>query len=444
MDKTTHYGLNKPGYDEPADIAALNENADITDTVLAGKVDKVSGKQLSTEDYTTAEKTKLAGVEAGANNYSHPATHSADMIEDNPAKRFVNETQIATWSTKETPAGAQAKADAAENNAKAYAGDKSALLTTEKTTIVSAVNELFTNVGNGKDLIASAITGKGVPASGSDTFPVLAGKIEDIPAGGEYGTATAAEVLEGYTLGTEGGVVNGALALSGDALPANVLAGKTFYNTNAKSKLTGTIPAKGSQTYTPGTTNQVIAAGQYLSGVQTIAGSENLIAANIRDGINVFGVVGTLQEGTQFITYNSPAMTIGNNVAQDTVFWTFSIPSRPKYLSFERVYNLTGTEANHFYIDSLSEFPWSYLDGLSNVQFNYANIFGPPNPIQYDNSEFFLFYVQNYSDTTAEYRVSIGINLIGGTTITFKKKESAIYSQTWDLPAGAWKIHAGF
>lgn len=30
------------------------------------KVDKVEGKQLSTEDYTTAEKTKLAGVETGA------------------------------------------------------------------------------------------------------------------------------------------------------------------------------------------------------------------------------------------------------------------------------------------------------------------------------------------------------------------------------------------
>ena len=33
---------------------------------LSGKVDKVAGKQLSTEDYTTAEKTKLAGVEEGA------------------------------------------------------------------------------------------------------------------------------------------------------------------------------------------------------------------------------------------------------------------------------------------------------------------------------------------------------------------------------------------
>lgn len=37
---------------------------------LGGKVDKVSGKQLSTNDYTTAEKDKLAGL----SNYSHPTT----------------------------------------------------------------------------------------------------------------------------------------------------------------------------------------------------------------------------------------------------------------------------------------------------------------------------------------------------------------------------------
>jgi len=37
-----------------------------TQTALDGKVDKVVGKGLSTEDYTTAEKNKLAGIEAGA------------------------------------------------------------------------------------------------------------------------------------------------------------------------------------------------------------------------------------------------------------------------------------------------------------------------------------------------------------------------------------------
>ena len=51
-------GLGKvSGWDTvKSDITNLQNN----------KVDKVAGKQLSTEDYTTAEKTKLAGIEEGA------------------------------------------------------------------------------------------------------------------------------------------------------------------------------------------------------------------------------------------------------------------------------------------------------------------------------------------------------------------------------------------
>lgn len=42
------------------------------DTLLEKKVDKVEGKQLSTEDYTTEEKQKLAGIAEGANKYVLP------------------------------------------------------------------------------------------------------------------------------------------------------------------------------------------------------------------------------------------------------------------------------------------------------------------------------------------------------------------------------------
>ena len=42
------------------------------DAVVANKVDKVPGKGLSTNDYTNAEKSKLSGIEANANNYVHP------------------------------------------------------------------------------------------------------------------------------------------------------------------------------------------------------------------------------------------------------------------------------------------------------------------------------------------------------------------------------------
>ncbi len=52
------------------------ELLDDTTVDLSGKVDKVTGKGLSTNDYTTAEKTKLAGIAAGANKYVHPS-HTA-------------------------------------------------------------------------------------------------------------------------------------------------------------------------------------------------------------------------------------------------------------------------------------------------------------------------------------------------------------------------------
>ena len=48
----------------------------VVNAALGNKVDKVSGKGLSTNDYTTTEKNKLAGIAAGANNYTHPA-HTA-------------------------------------------------------------------------------------------------------------------------------------------------------------------------------------------------------------------------------------------------------------------------------------------------------------------------------------------------------------------------------
>lgn len=57
--------------------SALSANQGrVLNTALSDKVDKVAGKGLSTEDYTTVEKSKLATIADGANNYTHPATHS--------------------------------------------------------------------------------------------------------------------------------------------------------------------------------------------------------------------------------------------------------------------------------------------------------------------------------------------------------------------------------
>ena len=43
---------------------------------ISGKVDKINGKGLSTNDYTTEEKNKLNGIEENANNYSLPIASS--------------------------------------------------------------------------------------------------------------------------------------------------------------------------------------------------------------------------------------------------------------------------------------------------------------------------------------------------------------------------------
>ena len=64
------------------------------------KVDKVAGKGLSTEDFTTAEKQKLAGIAAGANNYTHPASHPASMIAQDTTHRFVTDTEKSAWNAK--------------------------------------------------------------------------------------------------------------------------------------------------------------------------------------------------------------------------------------------------------------------------------------------------------------------------------------------------------
>lgn len=101
------------------------------DTALSNKVDKVSGKGLSTNDFTAAYKSKLDGIEAGANNYVHPtgdgnlhvpATGSTNNgkvlmagssagslswtalttanVSDSATKRYVTDEQIAAWTAK--------------------------------------------------------------------------------------------------------------------------------------------------------------------------------------------------------------------------------------------------------------------------------------------------------------------------------------------------------
>lgn len=177
--KTTNYELKKPLPEEAYDISVQNENMDVVDgalkshdAVLANKVDKVAGKALSTNDFTTAyknkvdqngtditalkgnkadlvsgkvptaqlpallalgetsttayrgdrgkaaydhvsdgdkhitaaERTKLAGIEAGATNYTHPANHPPNIILQDADNRFMKDAERTKLAGIETGA----------------------------------------------------------------------------------------------------------------------------------------------------------------------------------------------------------------------------------------------------------------------------------------------------------------------------------------------------
>ena len=197
---------------------------------------------------------------------------------------------------------------------------------------------------NSKSAIKQALVNKG--KNPSDVLSTYAGLISEL-TNTEDATAAAADILKGKTAyingmkytgtipskaaatitpGTTdqsiaaGQYLSGKQTIAGDAdlVSANIKAGKNIFGVNGKpsvvdtedgtaaaahilsgktayvngSKVTGNIPSKAAATITPGTSDKEIAAGQYLSGKQTIAGDADLISANIKAGKNIFGVNG--------------------------------------------------------------------------------------------------------------------------------------------------------
>jgi hypothetical protein len=93
-----------------------------------------------------------------------------------------------------------------------------------------------------------------------------------------YNATTGNFILQG-----EGG--------GGTATPDKILAPYTA--TTDGGDITGTIPSKSAQTYTPGTTDQIINSEQYLAGNQTIKGDSNLTPDKIVYPYKIFDVQGS-------------------------------------------------------------------------------------------------------------------------------------------------------
>ena len=205
-----------------------------------------------------------------------------------------------------------------------------------------------------------------------------------LPGGGgadlDAVTASAGDVLAGKVIvGPDGEPLTGTLALSGNASDGQVLSGQTYYDTDAKTKRTGTMPnrgtvnqslaingsytipagyhngngkvtqsvkTKGAQTFTPGRSNQVIGANQWLSGAQTIMGDPNLKPENIKKGVTIFGNKGT-HEGFVPSTYD-----IYNRGSWGSGYGTASVQPSNNYGSIEfrssNIYSFGGVHNSKF------------------------------------------------------------------------------------------------
>ena len=131
----------------------------------------------------------------------------------------------------------------------------------------------------------TAASGKGGTVPASKTSANLADAIKSIPLGTDTSdaTATAAGIRQGLTAYVKG------------------------------SKVTGTIPTQAAATVTPGTAAKTaVAAGRYTTGAVTVAGDANLAAENIKSGVSIFGVTGTL-EATSSTTVKTYELTVIND-----------------------------------------------------------------------------------------------------------------------------------
>jgi len=96
--------------------------------------------------------------------------------------------------------------------------------------------------------------------------------------------------------------VTGSFPNDGTAGTGDVLSGKTFYNSSA-TKQTGTMTNRGAYNITPGASNVTIPAG-YHNGAGVVYGDSDLVASNIKNGVDIFGVTGSFTgfKSVQYVT----------------------------------------------------------------------------------------------------------------------------------------------
>ena len=159
--------------------------------------------------------------------------------------------------------------------------------------IRNEIDALKKSVSDGKTAVAAAITAMNQATASDAAYSTMAANIRKISSDA---TASAGHILTGKTAYAGGKKITGSMPDKGavtHSLPINgsyiIPAG---YH-NGSGKVTQNIGTQGAQTITPGTSDQYISAGKYLTGIQTVKGDTNLAAGNIAAGKTIFNVSGT-------------------------------------------------------------------------------------------------------------------------------------------------------
>ncbi len=151
----------------------------------------------------------------------------------------------------------------------------------------------------------------------------------------------------------------------GDAVAANVLAGKKFSN-DSDTGITGTMTDRGAVTITPGTTDQVIAAG-YHNGSGKVIGDTDLVSANIKAGVNIFGVAGNANVvDTSAGDAGAGDILSGKKAYVDGALVTGNIPVNPGLISGSAHIASAGAVVGNYSPDGINRI---YLrPGLANTR----------------------------------------------------------------------------
>lgn len=111
------------------------------------------------------------------------------------------------------------------------------------------------------------------------------------------GAVTAPSTISGtsatVSTGTNTLTLTKTVSVTPNVTTAGYISSGTAGNSNVS--LTASVTTKAAATITPGTSNQTINSGTYLTGTQTISGDSNLTAGNIKKNVSIFGVTGSYE-----------------------------------------------------------------------------------------------------------------------------------------------------